>query len=101
MTSSTESQVKSHFKTKDGILSIYNDTLYGFAKTFISKKWLTDVGTYSTQGDIWFGSIEWQAGEKRADEDLKLGRFWDCETIDEVISILHAQGKEKKRKRKS
>lgn len=38
--------------------------------------------------DKWFRSKLWKDAEKRADEDLRAGRYEDFETIDEVMSVL-------------
>lgn len=36
----------------------------------------------------WFWTDEWQAGEREADEDLRLGRYEEFDTIDEMFDSL-------------
>jgi hypothetical protein len=38
--------------------------------------------------DAWFRSKAWKDAEKRADDDLRAGRYEDFETIDEVMAVL-------------
>ena len=48
------------------------------------------------EDESWFWTEEWQAGERKADEDLAEGRFTDFETVDELIAHLHAEREEKR-----
>lgn len=36
----------------------------------------------------WFWTPEWQAKEAEADEDLRLGRYKEFATMDEMIAVL-------------
>jgi len=36
----------------------------------------------------WFWSEEWQAGERKVDEDLRLGRYEDFDDMDDFIASL-------------
>lgn len=36
----------------------------------------------------WFWTKEWQAGEREADEDIRLGRYTEYATIEEFIASL-------------
>jgi len=38
--------------------------------------------------DAWFRSKPWKDAEKRADDDLRAGRYEDFSTIDEVMAVL-------------
>lgn len=38
----------------------------------------------------WFWSPEWQAKEREADEDVRLGNYRDFDSIDEMIAALDA-----------
>lgn len=87
---------KDHYIANKGILSFYDDNLFRFVKTYITIDWSNRIKAISTEDTSWFWSKEWQTGEKKANEDLKKGRFTDHETIDDVISFLHAQKKIKK-----
>ena len=44
----------------------------------------------------WFEDEEWQKGERKADEDLKKGRYKDFDTIEELIEHLHHERARKK-----
>ncbi len=43
----------------------------------------------------WFWTEEWQKGERRADRDFEEGRFTQVDTIEELLSVLHAEAKSK------
>jgi hypothetical protein len=45
----------------------------------------------------WFEDEEWQKGERKADEDLKEGRYKDCSTAEELIEHLHRERARKKK----
>jgi hypothetical protein len=36
----------------------------------------------------WFWTSQWQAGEQKADEDLKMGRYEDFDNVDDFINSL-------------
>ena len=38
--------------------------------------------------NAWFRSKPWKDAEKRADDDLRAGRYEDFENIDEVMTVL-------------
>ena len=49
------------------------------------------VGNGNIQSDPdqgWFWSPEWQAREQQADEDLRLGRYEDFDTMDDFLDSL-------------
>lgn len=48
--------------------------------------------------ESWFWTEEWQAGEREAEEDFKAGRYQEFDTIDSLITHLHAEKKKQKRK---
>ncbi len=39
----------------------------------------------------WYWTAEWQAAEREADEDLRLGHYDDFDTMDDMIADLHRQ----------
>ncbi len=39
-------------------------------------------------GDAWFRSKAWKAAERRADDDLRAGRYEDFDSIDGVMKVL-------------
>jgi len=39
----------------------------------------------------WYWTAEWQAAEREADEDLRLGRYDDFETMEGMIADLRRQ----------
>jgi len=45
-----------------------------------------------------FSTEEWKAGEKKADDDLKHGRFVDFDSVDEVIKYLRSKISAEKKK---
>jgi hypothetical protein len=50
-----------------------------------------DFVSYLVERDpdqAWFWTPEWQAGERQADEDLKIGNFDDFDTMDDFIISL-------------
>jgi len=56
-------------------------------RTFIS---------YNTKDVSWFFTEEWQAGERKADDDLLHGRYTDFDTVEELLAHLNAERKKKK-----
>ncbi len=46
-----------------------------------------------------FSTDQWKAGEKKADDDLKSGRFTDFDSADEVIEHLHNKKSGEKKKK--
>lgn len=50
--------------------------------------------------ESWFWTEEWQAGEKEAEEDFKAGRYQEFDTIDSLLTYLHAEKKKRQRKSK-
>ena len=45
----------------------------------------------------WYWTPEWQAAEGEADEDLRLGRYDEFETMDDMIADLQRQMAEQQR----
>lgn len=45
-----------------------------------------------------FEDEEWQKGERKADEDLKKGRYKDFDTVEELLEHLHRERARKKNK---
>ncbi len=42
----------------------------------------------------WYWTPEWQAAEREADEDLRLGRYDEFETMEDMIADLRRQAAE-------
>ncbi len=56
--------------------------------------WATPIETMETEiveDESWFWTEEWQAKEKRADDDFESGRFQKFKNIDDLISYLDDQ----------
>lgn len=51
----------------------------------------------SEENDSWFWNEEWQAGERAADSDYETGNYRRFDTIDDLISHLHAKTKNQER----
>lgn len=76
---------------------------YWFAVALTGRNVSYIVELTSSSADVdesWFWSEEWQAGEREAEEDFKAGRYEDFDTIDSLITYLHAENKKQKRKNK-
>jgi len=43
----------------------------------------------------WYWTPEWQAAEKKADEDIAAGRVHHFESVDDAMKFLHEQAKRK------
>ena len=56
---------------------------------FEKVKWWIMRKLYPSQA--WFWTPEWQAEERKVDEDLKAGRFEIYDSIDEFIEDLNAE----------
>jgi antitoxin MazE len=47
------------------------------------------------RSEAWFWSKEWQEGERRADEDLKAGRYTVHDTMEDLVKSLRESVKKK------
>ena len=50
---------------------------------------LLAIREYRREAHAWFWSKEWQRKERRADEDYRQGRFTECDSLEDVITLLH------------
>ena len=49
--------------------------------------------TMKSTDKSWFLAEKWQAGERKADEDLKAGRYSEHKSMGDAIAYLHDQKK--------
>ncbi|MFH2056302.1 MAG: hypothetical protein ABIJ61_10120 [bacterium] len=53
--------------------------------------WPLSVSTEDYEDTSWFLTEEWQAKEREADEDIRLGRYEGANTVEELFAILDEQ----------
>ena len=85
------------FSVNRGIQSSWNGMLYPTAFKIISALWSTPTLVFDTEKsrEEWFWTEEWQAGERKADEDIAQGRYSEVETVEELLVYLDGLEKEK------
>jgi hypothetical protein len=54
---------------------------------------IVTIETVHDSEQAWFWTPEWQAGEREADEDIKVGRYKDFSTMDDLLNDLNDEDK--------
>lgn len=61
----------------------------------LNKKTTITIKTKIDPDQWWFWTPEWQAGERQADEDIRLGRYETFDNAEDLIKSLHRIAKHK------
>lgn len=63
----------------------------------LNKKTTVTIKTKIAPDQWWFWTPEWQAKERQADEDIRLGNYKTFDNVDDLIKNLRRSSKRKSR----
>ena len=87
----------SQFVINRGVRTSWDDLFYSGTIPVVGSVWPMPVEVFNTERskEDWFWTEEWQAGERKADEDIAQGRYSEVETVEELLVYLDGLEKEK------